>query len=138
MTTPTRHRFPALHLALGGILLVGVASTVGVLAQARRDITITAQKYTFKVAGLDAPEIRVAQDDLVRITLTSGDIPHSFTLPDYRIQKRVEPGRDVTFEFRADKPGRFEFHCSLTSDNCRERGMVGVLIVAPHNGATRR
>jgi len=33
------------------------------------------------------------------------------------------------FEFRAEKAGRFEFHCSLTNDNCRERGMVGALIV---------
>ena len=50
-------------------------------------------------------------------------------LPEYRIQKRVEPGRDVPFEFRAEKVGRFEFYCSLTNDSCRERGMVGTLIV---------
>ena len=41
----------------------------------------------------------------------------------------MEPGRDVVFEFRAEKAGRFEFFCSLTNDNCRDRGMVGALIV---------
>ena len=25
--------------------------------------------------------------------------------------------------------GRFDFHCSMTNDSCRERGMVGALIV---------
>jgi cytochrome c oxidase subunit 2 len=108
-----------------------VVTTAGVLAQTKRDIGVTAVKHQFKVSGSNRAEINVAQDDLVRITLTSEDVPHSFTLPDYRIQKRVEPGRDVTFEFRAEKAGRFEFHCSMTADNCREHGMVGVLIVTP-------
>jgi len=119
------------HLSIGAVLLTVVVATAGVIAQAKRDVSVTAVKYQFKVSGSNRAEIQVAHDDLVRITLTSDDIPHSFTLPDYRIQKRVEPGREVTFEFRAEKVGRFEFHCSLTNDNCRERGMVGVLIVSP-------
>lgn len=117
------------HAILGVALALSVASAVGLTAQAKRDFEVTARKYKFVVSGTDAQEIRVTQDDLVKITLTSEDIPHSFTLPDYRIQKRVEPGRDVTFEFRAERPGRFEFHCSLTNDTCRERGMAGTLIV---------
>ena len=120
-----------MHLSVGAVLLAAVVATTGVVAQAKRDIGVTAMKHQFKVSGSNRAEIQVVQDDLVRITLTSEDIPHSFTLPDYRIQKRVEPGREVTFEFRAEKTGRFEFHCSMTADNCRERGMVGVLIVSP-------
>lgn len=118
-------------VVVGSLLLACAVTAAGVLAQTKRDVTVTAAKYEFRVAGGERAEILVAQDDLVRITLTATDIPHSFTLPDYRIQKRVEPGRDVTFEFRAEKAGRFEFHCSLSNDNCRERGMVGVLIVGP-------
>jgi cytochrome c oxidase subunit 2 len=117
------------HVILGAALILCVAGAVGVTAQAKRDFEVSARKFRFTVTGTDAQEIRVAQDDLVKITLSAGDIPHSFTLPEYRIQKRVEPGRDVMFEFRAEKVGRFEFHCSLTNDNCRERGMVGALIV---------
>ncbi|MBM3750094.1 MAG: hypothetical protein FJW21_02770 [Acidimicrobiia bacterium] len=122
----TSHRLP-----LVGLLLLACVVTVAVTAQTRRDIGVTAVRHAFRIADTDKPEIHVGQDDLVRITLTSADIPHSFTLPDYRIQKRVEPGKDVVFEFRAEKVGRFEFHCSLTNDNCRERGMVGTLIVTP-------
>ncbi|MBK9238830.1 MAG: cupredoxin domain-containing protein [Acidobacteria bacterium] len=114
---------------LGAALLLCVAAGVGVVAQTKRDFNVSAKKFRFTVSGTDAQEIRVSQDDLVRITLSSEDIPHSFTLPDYRIQKRVEPGREVIFEFRAEKVGRFEFYCSMTSDGCRERGMVGALIV---------
>ncbi len=117
------------HAALAVALVLCVTGGVVLTAQAKREFEVSAKKYRFAISGTDAQEIRVTQDDLVKITLSAADIPHSFTLPDYRIQKRVEPGRDVTFEFRAEKPGRFEFHCSLTNDGCRERGMAGALIV---------
>ena len=117
------------HLLLGAALAICVAGAVGLTAQTKRDFEVSARKFKVTVSGTDAQEIRVTQDDLVKVTLSAGDVPHSFTLPEYRIQKRVEPGREVTFEFRAEKVGRFEFHCSLTPDSCRERGMVGALIV---------
>src|SRR5688572_11764631 len=125
----TSRRLSPVHAILGAALVLCVAGAVGLTAQAKRDFEVAARKFRFSVSGTDAQEIRVTQDDLVRVTLSAVDIPHSFTLPEYRIQKRVEPGRDVTFEFRAERAGRFEFHCSLTNDNCRERGMVGALIV---------
>jgi len=128
-TPLTTRRSSPLPGLLGIVLALAVVCSVGVLAQAKRDFEVSAKKYRFTISGTDAPEIRVSQDDLVRITLSSEDIPHSFTLPDYRIQKRVEPGRPVTFEFRAERAGRFDFHCSLTNDNCREHGMAGTLIV---------
>ena len=127
---PSTDRGPFREQAiLDSALLLCVPAGVGVVAQTKRDFNVSAKKFRFTVSGTDAQEIRVSQDDLVRITLSSEDIPHSFTLPDYRIQKRVEPGREVIFEFRAEKVGRFEFYCSMTSDGCRERGMVGALIV---------
>lgn len=129
---PPKDRGPSrMHAVLGVVLTLCVAGAVGVTGQVKRDFDVSARKYQFVISGTDTQEIRVTQDDLVRITLSAMDIPHSFTLPDYRIQKRVEPGRDVVFDFRAEKAGRFEFYCSLTNDNCRERGMVGALIVVP-------
>jgi len=56
----------------------------------------------------------VDQDDVVRITFTAEDIPHSFTIDAYRIAKRASPGRPVVFEFQADQPGSFRIYC-----NCR-------------------
>jgi heme/copper-type cytochrome/quinol oxidase subunit 2 len=125
----TGRKLSPVHVLLGAALLLCVAGAVGVTAQTKRDFDVTARKFRFTVSGTDAQEIRVTQDDMVRITLSAADIPHSFTLPEYRIQKRVEPGRNVTFEFRAERVGRFEFYCSLTNDGGRDRGMVGTLIV---------
>jgi heme/copper-type cytochrome/quinol oxidase subunit 2 len=119
--------FLALALALAAISAAGT-----VLAQTRRDFTVTARRYSYQVSGSDAPEIRVMQNDLVQISFSAEDVPHSFTIEDapYRIMRRAEPGKPVVFTFRADQPGRFRFFCSLTADErCRE--LQGTLVVAP-------
>jgi cytochrome c oxidase subunit II len=88
-----------------------------------REITVTARRYAFSPA-----RIEVKQGDIVRITFVAEDIPHSFTIDEYRIAKRASPGRSVTFEFCADQAGSFVFYCSLTIDEgCRE--MRGELLV---------
>ncbi len=104
-----------------------VLAVFGFLVQAQesreRTFTVAAHKYAFTPARLD-----VRQDDLVRVTFTTDDIPHSFTIDKYRIAKRVEPGRSIVFEFRADQPGRFPIYCNLTADEgCKK--MVGELVV---------
>jgi heme/copper-type cytochrome/quinol oxidase subunit 2 len=105
---------------------------VSIVAQhARRDVAVTAQKYSYRVAPGDGADIRVKQDDLVKVTVSvpGGDIPHSFTINEYRINKRVEPGKPVTFEFRADRAGEFEIYCNLTIDDRCQKEMKGRLVV---------
>src|SRR5687768_9688036 len=112
-------RWPALVLALAVFTLLARAQEGG-----ERTFTVSAHKYAFSPARLE-----VRQDDLVRVTFSTQDIPHSFTIDKYRIAKRVEPGRPIVFEFRADQPGRFPIYCNLTADErCKE--MVGELIVS--------
>jgi heme/copper-type cytochrome/quinol oxidase subunit 2 len=92
-------------------------------AQGQRAFTIVARKYAFAPVRLE-----VAQDDLVKVTMTSADIAHSFTIDAYRIDKRVGPKQTVTFEFRANQPGTFRIYCKLTQDErCKE--MRGELVV---------
>jgi heme/copper-type cytochrome/quinol oxidase subunit 2 len=103
----------------------------GMRAQGKKDVAVVAHKYAYKVDANGA-EIHVQQDDLVRITFSTEDIPHSFTMEDetYRVMRRAEPGKPVTFEFRADKAGRFPFQCTLRADDrCKE--MHGTLVVDP-------
>jgi heme/copper-type cytochrome/quinol oxidase subunit 2 len=92
-------------------------------APVQRDVAVTAKKYAFEPG-----RIEVNQNDLVRVTLRSGDIPHSFTVDSYRIAKRVGTGQTVTFEFRADQAGTFPIYCNLRQeDGCRN--MRGELVV---------
>ncbi len=91
--------------------------------EGRREFTVDAKKYRFEPARMEVDE-----GDIVRITLVAADIPHSFTIDGYRIAKRGEPGKPVTFEFLADHAGTFKFYCNLTiDDGCRR--MAGELVV---------
>jgi heme/copper-type cytochrome/quinol oxidase subunit 2 len=122
-------------LAVIGVALASMVSAGVVLVaqSARRDFDVVARKYSFTVSGNAASEIHVAQNDLVHVNFSTEDIPHSFTIEDrpnshYRIMRRAEPGKPVSFDFRADTPGRFRFYCSLTIDEkCKD--MQGTLIV---------
>ena len=104
-------------------LLLGWISAPHSQEPGERSFSVSAHKYAFTPAVIE-----VNQDDLVRVAFTTSDIPHSFTIDKYRIAKRVEPGKTVVFEFRADQPGRFLIYCNLAIDErCRE--MKGELVV---------
>lgn len=123
MSSPASLRWTALVLGVALGLTVALAQEPG----REQKFSVSAHKYDFSPALLE-----VQQDDLVRITLTSDDIPHSFTIDKYRIAKRVEPGRTVVFEFRADQPGRFPIYCNLRQDEkCKE--MHAELVVRARN-----
>ncbi len=93
--------------------------------QNRRDITIVAKDHTFTPRSFE-----VTQDDLVKITLRSEDVPVSFAIDAYRIIKRVAGKTSITFEFRADQSGTFRFYCNLTADAaCKD--MSGTFTVKP-------
>ena len=126
--TSRRARWLAVCLALAALAAAGSWLATPSGAQeggALREFTLQARRYSF-TPGV----IEVQQDDLVRITLRAEDIPHSFTVDDYRIAKRAAAGQAVTFDFRADRPGTFTFYCNLKIDEgCRD--MRGQLIVRP-------
>ena len=88
-----------------------------------REFTVNGGHYAFQPQTLE-----VNRNDLVKISFTAQDIPHSFTIDRYRIAKRAGSGQAVTFEFRADQSGTFEYYCNLTQDpKCKD--MKGQLVV---------
>lgn len=116
------------RIVAGGVALA-LTGGLGAMPQGHHDVTVSAHKYAFVVDSRDPPpRIEVKLDDLVRITFSADDIAHSFTIDAYRIAKRAEPGKPVTFEFRADKAGKYRFYCNLTiDDGCKK--MAGELVV---------
>ena len=122
----TRRSLALMLLGVGGALLVRPA-VVRLLAQDqapnRREFTIVAKDFNYSPT-----RIEVMQDDLVKLTVRSEGIAHSFTIDEYRIAKRVPAGGSTTFEFQADRAGTFPFYCALTSEG-GHRMMHGELVV---------
>jgi heme/copper-type cytochrome/quinol oxidase subunit 2 len=124
----TRRSLGVLLAGAGSLLLVGPAARrlfAQDQAPNRREFTITAKDFHYS-----PDRIEVTQDDLVKLTIRSEDVAHSFTIDEYRIVKRVPANGTTTFEFRADRAGTFAFYCNLTSDPGHAT-MKGQLVVRP-------
>ncbi len=87
------------------------------------DINVTAKDWAF-----DPGTITVHKGDDVRLHITSLDVLHGFSLPDYGINVQLPPGQTVDVEFNATQSGTFGFRCSVI---CGEghRQMTGSLVV---------
>jgi heme/copper-type cytochrome/quinol oxidase subunit 2 len=122
----TRRSLGLLLFGVGGVLVATAPALGRLLAQEapnRREFTIAAKDFHYSPS-----RIEVTQDDLVKLTVRSEDIAHSFTIDEYRISKRVPAGGSTTFEFQADRPGTFAFYCALTGDPGHKM-MRGELVV---------
>ena len=122
----TRRSVGYVLIGAGACVLVGPA-VVRLLAQDqapnRPEFTITGRDFHYSPT-----RIEVTQDDLVKLTVRSEDVAHSFSIDEYRIVKRIPAGGSTTFEFRVDRPGTFRFYCNLTSDEACKT-MRGTLVV---------
>jgi cytochrome c oxidase subunit 2 len=122
----TRRSVALMLVGAGGVLLAG-PTVARLLAQDqapnRREFTIVGKDFQYSPT-----RIEVMQDDLVKLTVRSQDIAHSFTIDEYRISKRVPAGGSTTFEFQADRPGTFPFYCGLTNEPGHKM-MHGQLVV---------
>ncbi len=73
-----------------------------------KEFTMTAKRFEFSPSTIE-----VDQGDKVRIKITSLDVAHGFSLTAFGISERLEPGKEVTVEFNADRKGEFVFFCSV-------------------------
>ena len=123
--TMRRLTFPLLlgTLALSGDMPAATPRSPQDAQASQRSLAVVAKKYAFEPA-----RVEVDLNDLVKVTLSSPDIAHSFTVDAYRIAKRVSGGQTVMFEFRADQAGTFPIYCNLRQDE-RCRQMHGELVV---------
>lgn len=70
-------------------------------------------KMTAKQFAFTPDTIEVNKGDKVRLVITSMDVPHGFSIPEYGINERLNPGKPATIEFTADKEGTFTTFCSV-------------------------
>ena len=75
-------------------------------------------------------ELHVPVGKVVRVTLKSKDVIHSFFLPHVRLKQDAVPGREIEAWFEATKPGRYEIPCAELC-GFGHSGMKGWLTVHP-------
>lgn len=88
-----------------------------------RSFDMTAKKWSFEPGA-----ITVNKGDKVRLSITSVDVAHGFSLPDFGVNASLKPNETTTVEFTADKTGTFSFFCSVFC-GAGHSEMNGTLIV---------
>ena len=92
-------------------------------AEQTKEFKITAKQFQF-----DPATIEVNKGDKVRLLITSKDVPHGFSIAEYGINVRMDPGKTTTVEFTANKQGTFTSFCSVFCGSGHSN-MKGKLIV---------
>ncbi len=92
-------------------------------ASALKEFIMTAKQWEFNPSM-----IGVNKGDKVRLKITSTDVTHSFSLPDFNVNLNLEPDQTKIAEFVADKIGTFTFACSVFCGDGHTK-MKGTLVV---------
>lgn len=147
------HRRPLLLLLAAALLLAPPAAAKVV------EVTITVKELDLVVdhAGtkqpmwtfggtIPGPLVRVTEGDLVKFTLVNDPANKQSHSMDFHAARAdvldefapIKPGETKKFDFKAEYPGVFIYHCG--ADSMAEhiaRGMYGVIIVDPKEGYSK-
>ncbi len=94
-----------------------------ILGTATKTFNITAQQWQFTPST-----ITVDEGDSVTLNVTSTDVTHGFSIPDFGVSETLSPGQTTTVTFTANKDGSFSFSCSVSCGSGHS-GMRGTLVV---------
>jgi len=86
---------------------------------------IELEAYQF---GFSPETITVKEGDIVKLKVTSRDVPHGVYIKEYGINQTVEKGQQKEVDFIADKTGEFDILCSVYCGSGHHQ-MQGKLIV---------
>jgi len=88
-------------------------------------VGVTGKQFNWEVAypGLDGKlgtaddvtmdnDVHVPVGKVVRLTLSSRDVIHSFFVPNLRFKQDTLPGHNIAAWFKATKPGKYEIPCA--------------------------
>jgi cytochrome c oxidase subunit II len=95
------------------------------------EIDVIGKQWMWKVqhpeGNREIDQVHVPVGRIVKLTLTSQDVIHSFYLPEFRVKQDVVPGRYTTEWFQATKPGTYHIFCSEYCGTSHSR-MVGQIV----------
>lgn len=93
------------------------------------EVRLTAKRTEY---GFD--EFKVKEGDRVRLTITNiertKDIIHGFALTEHDVSVDLPPGKTVTVEFVAGKPGVYQYYCTIFC-SALHMEMLGRMVVEP-------
>ena len=122
-TTTTTPASSATNTPSGSQATAAAPSQPETAQAAVKEFDVSAKKWSF-----DPSTITVNKGDTVKLHITSEDVTHGFSLPEFSVSDTLSPGTTTTVEFIASKTGTFSFFCSMFCGS-GHGSMRGTLIV---------
>ncbi|MDP3741898.1 MAG: cupredoxin domain-containing protein [Candidatus Micrarchaeota archaeon] len=88
-----------------------------------QEFSLTAKTWEFTPSS-----ITVRKDIPVKLRVTSIDVEHGFSISEFNVNSRLQPGQETVVEFTPDRTGSFSFFCSVFCGS-GHGGMRGTLVV---------
>ena len=96
------------------------------------EIHVVAKQWMWKLqhpnGAREINMLHVPVNEPVRLVMTSQDVIHSFSVPDFRIKQDILPGRYVEAWFEATKTGTFRLYCTQFCGTAHS-AMTGSIVV---------
>ena len=96
------------------------------------EIFVTGKRWMWKIQHMEGPreinELHVPINRNIRLTMTSEDVIHDFSVPAFRTKADVLPGKYTTEWFRPIKVGAYHLFCAEYCGT-KHSGMVGTVYV---------
>lgn len=100
------------------------------------DITVVGKQWMWKIqhpgGQRELNELHVPLGRVVKLTMTTEDVIHSFFIPAFRVKQDVVPGRFTTLWFEATRVGEYHLFCAEYCGT-NHSGMGGKVIVMKLN-----
>jgi nitrite reductase (NO-forming) len=141
---PNAQALAEAHKAYDATLPAAPAGNLAKVHMTLKDMTVQIapgvkyNTWSFSGHGAPGPIVHVREGQTVQMTLTNGGtIPHSIDFHAARIApnvafRDVDPGKSFSFQFRANDPGVFMYHCGTKPVLMHiANGMYGAIVVSP-------
>ncbi len=96
------------------------------------EIHVVAKQWMWKLqhpnGAREIDMLHVPVNEPVRLVMTSQDVIHSFSVPDFRIKQDILPGRTVEAWFEATKTGTYRLYCTQFCGTAHS-AMTGSIVV---------
>ena len=96
------------------------------------EIHVVAKQWMWKLqhpnGAREIDMLHVPVNEPVRLVMTSQDVIHSFSVPDFRIKQDILPGRYVESWFQATRTGTFRLYCTQFCGTAHS-AMTGSIVV---------
>ena len=96
------------------------------------EIHVVAKQWMWKLqhpnGAREINTLHVPVNEPVRLVMTSQDVIHSFSVPDFRIKQDILPGRYVESWFEATRTGAFRLYCTQFCGTAHS-AMTGSIVV---------